>query len=169
MKQGADISVRFAEQDDLDAIASIYAESFDDLQPRLSIEQYLRPPGSWALIAFVQIDGEDRPAGYILTRNAADEAEVFSIGVAYAFRRRDVGLALLAAMEGVASIRGARAVFLEVGVDNRAARALYSKAGYEIIGQRPDYYRNTGGDRVTALVLRKRLENVENRESIDCK
>ena len=165
MNERGDISVRFAEPDDLDALAQIYAESFDDLQPRLSIEQYLRPVGTWALIAIAHIDGEDQPAGYILTRNAADEAEVFSIGVARAFRRKGVGLALLAAMDGVAHLRGARSVFLEVGVDNRAARALYSKAGYEIIGQRPDYYRNPGGDRVTALILHRRLENTENRES----
>ena len=165
MNESEDISVRFAAQEDLDAMASIYAESFDDLQPRLSIEQYLRPSGSWALIAFVLAGGEDTPAGYILTRNAADEAEIFSIGVAPVFRKQGVGLALLTAMEGVASIRGADAVFLEVGVDNLAARALYSKAGFELIGQRPDYYRNSGGDRVTALVLHKRLENIENRES----
>lgn len=165
MNEGDDISVRFATQEDLDAMAEIYAESFDDLQPRLSIEQYLRPPGSWALIAFILVGGEDKAAGYILARNAADEAEVFSIGVVSAFRRRGVGLSLLTAMDGVASVRGARVAFLEVGIDNRAARALYSKAGYEIIGQRPDNYRNSGGDRVTALVLRKQLENVENRDS----
>lgn len=165
MSDECDISVRFAETDDLDAMAGIYAESFDDFQPRLSIEQYLRPPGTWALIALARIDGVDIPAGYVLTRNAADEAEVFSIGVARAFRKRGVGTALMATMDEIARLRGARSVFLEVGIDNRAARALYSKAGYEIVGQRPDYYRNAGGERVTALVLHRRLENTENRES----
>ena len=33
MNEGEDISIRFAAQEDLDTIASIYAESFDDLQP----------------------------------------------------------------------------------------------------------------------------------------
>lgn len=165
MSAAEDISVRFADHDDLDAMATIYAESFDDLQPRLSVEQYWRPPGTWALIALVENSAVTVPAGYILTRTAADEAEVFNIGVARAFRQQGVGLALLTAMNGVAALRGARSVFLEVGIDNQPARALYSKAGYEVIGRRPDYYRNPGGDRVTALVLRKHLENVENRDS----
>ena len=165
MNDNNDISVRFAEPDDLDAMAEVYAESFDDFQPRLSIEQYLRPQGTWALIAWGCADGVERPAGYVLSRTAADEAEIFSIGVALAFRRRGVGTALLTAMAEIARLRGAHSVFLEVGIDNRAARALYSKEGYEIIGHRPDYYRNAGGERVTALVLRKCLENTENRES----
>ena len=160
-----DITVRFAEPDDLDDIAAVYAESFDDLQPRLAVEQYLRPKGTWALVAFITTAQGEAPAGYILMRTAADEAEVFSIGVARRFRKCGVGLALLQAMDGVAHIQGARAVYLEVGIDNKAARALYSKAGYEIIGQRPDYYRNPGGDRVTAMILRRALENVENRDS----
>ena len=129
------ISVRFAGEEDLDAIAAIYAESFDPLQPRLSVEQYLRPPGTWSLIALIRAKNEEFPAGYILTRSAADEAEIFSIGVAHAFRRRGVGLALLTAMNGVAAVHGARSVSLEVGIDNRAARALYRKAGYEVIGK----------------------------------
>lgn len=160
-----DITVRFAEPGDLDEMAAIYAESFDELQPRLAVEQYLRPKGTWALVALMTTEQGETFAGYILMRNAADEAEVFSIGVAPRFRQCGVGLALLQAMDGVARIRGARTAYLEVGIDNKAARALYSKAGYEIIGQRPDYYRNPGGDRVTALVLRRTLENIENRDS----
>lgn len=165
MNDEAEVFVRFAEPADLDAIAGIYAESFDELQPRLSVEQYLRPPGVWALLALVGENTGARPAGYILTRTAADEAEVLSIGVARAQRRRGVGLALLTAMTRVAAVRGARNVYLEVGIDNGPARALYSKAGYVIIGRRPDYYRNSGGKRVTALVLRQSLENIENRNS----
>ena len=160
-----DITIRFAETSDLDEMAAIYAESFDDLQPRLAVEQYLRPKGTWALVALLNTEQGEAFAGYILMRNAADEAEVFSIGVAPRFRQCGVGFALLQAMDGVARIRGARTAYLEVGIDNKAARALYSKAGYEIIGQRPEYYRDPGGDRVTALVLRRALENIENRDS----
>lgn len=159
------ITFRFAEEDDLDTMARIYADSFDDLQPRLSIEQYLRPRGTWALLGFIGVNAETVAAGYVITRCIADEAEIFSIGVARQYRRFGVGLALLGAMNGVAATKGAQTVYLEVGIDNRAARALYSKAGYEVVGHRPDYYRNPGGSRVTALVLRRSLENVENRDS----
>lgn len=158
MSDESEISVRLAEPDDLDAMEEIYTQSFYELQPRCSIEQYLLPPGTWALIAFVRIKGANIPAGYVLTRNAADEAEVFSIGVAPIFRKRGVGSALLATMEGIAHIRGALSVFLEVGIDNQTARALYRKSGYQVIGQRPNYYQNSTGKRVTALVLHKNVE-----------
>ena len=46
MNGGDDISVRFAEQDDLDAIAAIYAESFDDLLDELAGVLYDMLPGS---------------------------------------------------------------------------------------------------------------------------
>jgi len=153
-----DISVRFAEPDDLDAMEEIYTQSFYEFQPKYSIEQYLLPPGTWALIAFVGIKGGNIPAGYVLTRNAADEAEVFSIGVAPTFRNRGVGSALLTTMEEIAHIRGAHSVFLEVGINNQTGRALYKKAGYQVIGQRPNYYKNATGKRVTALVLHKNVE-----------
>ncbi len=162
MNEPDTIKVRFAGTDDIDAMAAIYAESFEDFQPKLAVEQYLRPRGSWALLAFSTLEDQAKPAGFIITRCAADEAEVFSIGVARKFRRHGIGLVLLDAMNGVAAIQGAREVFLEVGIDNQAARALYSKAGYEIVGQRPDYYRNPGGGRVTALILRRQLENIQN-------
>ena len=87
MNDKSDISVRFAEPGDLDAMEKIYTQSFYELQPKNSIEQYLVPPGTWALIAFVSIKGANIPAGYVLTRNAVDEAEVFSIAFMVAFTR----------------------------------------------------------------------------------
>jgi ribosomal-protein-alanine N-acetyltransferase len=159
-----DITVRMATGDDLDAIAEIYAVSFDDMQPRLAVEQFLRPPGSWALIALIDTGRESIPAGFIVARNVVDEAEVFSIGVAPPQRRRGVGRALMDAVAGVAGVRGARHIYLEVGVDNPGARALYGKVGYELVGRRPDYYRNQGGERVDALVLRQNLENTVTQE-----
>jgi len=153
-----DIKVRIATRDDLDTIAEIFAASFDDMQPRLAVEQFLRPRGSWALIAHIDTGLETTPAGFIVARNAADEAEVFSIGVAPQLRRRGVGRALMDAAAGVAALRGARHIYLEVGIDNQGARQLYGKAGYELVGRRPNYYRNQGGERVDALVLRQNLQ-----------
>jgi ribosomal-protein-alanine N-acetyltransferase len=154
----SDISVRFAEPEYLCAMEKIYTQSFYEFQPKCSIEQYLLSPRTWALIAFVRIKGGNIPAGYVLARNAADEAEILSIGVAPTFRKRGVGSALLTKMEGIAHIRGARSIFLEVGIYNQNARALYSKAGYQVIGQRPNYYKKATGKRVTALVLHKNVE-----------
>jgi len=148
------VAVRIAVPGDLNAIAAIYAETFDAMQPRLAVEQFLRPDGTWALIATRHVAGTEVPAGFVLARSVLDEAELLAIGVALAHRRRGVGTVLMAALAGAAAARGARTIYLEVAVDNAGARALYGKIGYEIVGRRPDYYRDAGGKRVAALVLR---------------
>jgi len=152
-----DIAVRIATQGDLDAIAAIYAQTFDDMQPRLAVEQYLRPDGAWALIATVDRDGAAVPAGFVLARTVLDETEIFSIGVAPAERRRGVGESLMASARRIVESSGAGAIYLEVGIDNPGARALYGKCGFELVGRRPDYYRKKGGERVAALILRLTL------------
>ncbi len=153
----SDIAVRIASQRDLDAIAAIYAQTFDDMQPRLAVEQYLRPEGAWALIAMLDSAGAVRPAGFVLARTVLDETEIFSIGVTLADRQRGVGESLIAAARQIAEMGGAAAIFLEVGVDNPGARALYGKCGFDVVGRRPDYYRKSGGNRVDALILRLTL------------
>ena len=153
----SDIAVRIASQRDLDAIAAIYAQIFDDMQPRLAVEQYLRPEGAWALIAMLDSAGAVRPVGFVLARTVLDETEIFNIGVTLVDRRRGVGESLIAAARQIAEMGGAAAIFLEVGVDNPGARALYGKCGFDVVGRRPDYYRKSGGNRVDALILRLTL------------
>ncbi len=96
------------------------------------------------------------PAGFILCRVLADEAEVLSFGVAPAYRRRGGGRALLALAMAEAARRGAQRMFLEVAEDNVAARALYDSAGFFCVGRRDAYYRAETGHALTgsaALVL----------------
>jgi len=50
--------------------------------------------------------------------------------------------------------RGAREAFLEVRVDNDAARRLYASEGFDEIGTRRGYYDN---GRVDAVVMRREL------------
>jgi ribosomal-protein-alanine N-acetyltransferase len=55
---------------------------------------------------------------------------------------------------GEARRRGAVEAFLEVRVDNEAARALYARAGFAQVGLRRGYY---DGGRVDAVVMRREL------------
>jgi ribosomal-protein-alanine N-acetyltransferase len=91
--------------------------------------------------------------GMILGRVAADEAEILTLAVSPAQRRRGTGSALLrAAMRRAASL-GAGSRFLEVAVTNEAARALYAAHGFTEAGLRRRYYT----DGTDALVLRSTL------------
>ena len=94
------------------------------------------------------LDPGDRPLrGFALSRLAADEAEILTIAVDPAWRRRGVGRDLLRAICGSAALAGARAMFLEVDEDNAAALALYARFGFIKVGERAGYYRRRTASR----------------------
>jgi [ribosomal protein S18]-alanine N-acetyltransferase len=73
------------------------------------------------------------------------EAEIHTIGVDPAHRRRGIGRELLQGLLAVADGAGAT-VFLEVRTDNDAARALYEAEGFTLVGLRKRYYSPSGAD-----------------------
>lgn len=122
------------------------------------------PRDGWGAGAFqVQLEMHsvvallDGRGGLVLLRITADEAEILTIGVIPARRRKGIARALLE--EGMHQARGlgVRSIFLEVGVWNSAARALYEAAGFKEVGRRRHYYAN-GED---ALILRATLNPIE--------
>jgi ribosomal-protein-alanine N-acetyltransferase len=97
---------------------------------------------------------DEDPAGVVICRTVADEAEILTLGVAGWARRRGVGQALMAATIGVARQAGATRMFLEVDVDNAGAVALYEGLGFVRAGLRKDYYDRGLNGRADALVMR---------------
>ncbi len=89
------------------------------------------------------------PAGFLLGRVIADEAELLTLAVDPAARRQGNGRRLVAAFLAEARRRGATTVFLEVARSNPEARALYAAAGFAETGCRPRYY----GPQEDALIL----------------
>ena len=89
-------------------------------------------------------------------RVAGPEAELLTLAVLPAARRRGLATLLVGAFEAQAVARGAEECLLEVAETNAAARALYAGLGYLAAGRRPGYYRPLGAAPVDALVLRKR-------------
>ena len=78
---------------------------------------------------------------YIASRVSADELHINNIGVREESRRGGLGAALLGAALEEGASRGARLAVLEVRAGNSAAQALYRRFGFEVVGQRKDYYR----------------------------
>ncbi len=91
--------------------------------------------------------------GFIMSRQAAGEAEILSVAIAPARRGRGLARPLLDLHLRRLAGLGARSVFLEVDKNNAPARALYKRAGFYEVAQRQGYYR--GG--AAALVLRRDL------------
>ncbi|NBC31476.1 MAG: ribosomal protein S18-alanine N-acetyltransferase [Alphaproteobacteria bacterium] len=121
--------------------------------PAAEWQALLTQSGTVALLA--GLPGEE-PAGFALVRATWDESELYSIGVRPDRRRLGLGLALLQAACRSLADSGARVLFLEVACSNAEALALYSGAGFELVGRRRDYYRSSAGTE-DALVMARSL------------
>ena len=133
-------------------LATLHAACFDAPWSAAEIAKLLAMPDAFAGIATV----DDAPAGFHLSRCAAGEAEIVSIGVDPAHRRTGLGRALLQDVFARARRAEATRVFVEVAADNTAALALYRQTGFDQVGTRPGYYATKAGPR-DALVLRAAL------------
>lgn len=106
------------------------------------------------------LDAAHDPAcGLILLRTAADEAEILTIGVVPAYRRRGGAVRLLLQAMTDCMARGIRSLFLDVAADNEPARLLYEYQGFTTIGTRPAYYLRGSAPAVAALVMSRAVSH----------
>lgn len=139
--------MKLATEDDLATLAKFHVASFNECWDEAALRALLATPGTFALMA-----GE----GFILIRQTADEAEILTLAVMPAHRRAGLGRVLVSHAAAQALERGASRMFLEVSIENLAARALYVGLGFGEVGRRPAYYQTLQGPR-DALILRADL------------
>ena len=105
-----------------------------------------------------------RIVGFIVSRVIAGEAEILSVAVATARRRRGFAKQMLNLHLRRLVGLGTRTVFLEVDEHNLPANRLYARFGFRAVGRREGYYPDDPGrsrdnplpgqSRGTALILR---------------
>jgi ribosomal-protein-alanine N-acetyltransferase len=149
------ISIKEAKVSDLEKLYRIEKECFTS--EAFSKEQtafLLRNPNSISLSA--QMNNET--AGFLIAliyeRNNKKASHVFTLDVAINARRKGVGLKLLQSLEQILKSKGAKVCYLEVKIDNMAARELYKKLGYVEIKHLKGYY----SPRENGVRLRKILQ-----------
>jgi ribosomal-protein-alanine N-acetyltransferase len=96
----------------------------------------------------------ERILGYAGTALSDTEMWLNNIAVDAGARRRGVARMLMDDLIGRAKVSGAKALYLEVAVDNVPAQRLYDGYGFYGIGVRRNYYQHTGTD---AAVMRMDL------------
>lgn len=99
-------------------------------------------------------DADGALLGWAGVRVLADEGEILTVGVVPGARRRGIGARLVEHLVTTARERGAKALYLEVRVDNEAAQGLYEREGFTRVGLRRGYY---DGGRVDAVVMLREL------------
>lgn len=133
-------------------LAAIHRICFAAPWSAASLAASLAMPGSAGAIAVAGDSlmpslGDSGPAGFVLWRTAAGEAEILTIAVLPPWRCHGLGRRLLEAAVADAGRQGAQTMFLEVADGNDAALALYRRAGFTQVGLRRGYY--SGVDALT--------------------
>ena len=139
---------------DAAAIATLHGKSFHRGWSDGEFEALLRDRN----VVADRATAGGRLVGFILSRIAADEAEILSVAVASSRRGKGLARQLLDLNLRRLAGLGTRAVFLEVDEANTPARRLYRRAGFREVGRRAGYYpagQNQQG--AAALILRRDL------------
>lgn len=141
------IAVRPMGLDDLPAVMEIDRLSFSLPWPERSFRFELTGnDASHLLVAEMPVGGEARVAGFLGYWLLVDEMHISTLAVHPEMRGRGIGELLLQAGLERAWIQGADMSTLEVRPSNKAAIALYSKYGFDLVGRRRKYYQDNNED-----------------------
>jgi [ribosomal protein S18]-alanine N-acetyltransferase len=147
-------ALRLLARSELGALSKVHAECFpEDPWSVRDFMELLAIRGASGHVAVAAAGGIE---AFMLDLIGAEDAEIMTIGVAPRARRRGLARALIDDVVRRARLKGARRLLLEVAADNEAAIALYTSAGFVLLGERPHYYRRPGGNKdafIFGLVL----------------
>lgn len=104
------------------------------------IEILLLNPNSIGLLAEINSEVAGFIIGGLENYHAVKAGHVYTLDVALKHRRLGIGLLILKEMESIFLKKGAEVSYLEVRVDNQAARKLYKRQGYVEAESLDDYY-----------------------------
>ena len=138
---------------DAEQLAGLHAAAF---RRGWSAEEFERLLIEHNVVADRAMSGT-RLAGFVISRLAADQAEILSIAVAAPHRGRGLARKLLDVHLRKLAAYGINSVFLEVDAHNVPARRLYAGLGFREVGRRESYYVDAGKEASTAVVLRRDL------------
>jgi ribosomal-protein-alanine N-acetyltransferase len=122
---------------DLDLLAELEARAFPDPWRRAELEPLFAAGAAEAYVAF---DADGRPVAHALFQLLPGECELLRIGVVPEARRRGMGNALLSEALPRLAADGRTVCHLEVRAGNAAARALYDRLEFVLVGRRRAYY-----------------------------
>jgi [ribosomal protein S18]-alanine N-acetyltransferase len=86
--------------------------------------------------------------GSIVIWLSKEKAHIATLAVRPGYRQRGIAQKLLSRGLLACSRLGVNQAMLEVRASNQAAQQLYSKFGFDVVGLRPGYYKDTREDGV---------------------
>ncbi len=139
------MSIRRMTLDDIPAVLELDKLSFALPWPERSFRfEMTENPASRCWV----FDVEGKIAGMIVAWLLVDEAHIATIATHPEYRRQGIARKLLTYALRYMSKEGAVTSFLEVRESNTAARDMYHQFGYEVVGRRKRYYKDTDEDAI---------------------
>jgi ribosomal-protein-alanine N-acetyltransferase len=139
---------RVTDDQDLDAIVALEAESFTNPWSRDTLEWELKN-SDVTFIYVLRLD-DGTIAAFCVCWIIFEELHINTVAVAPAQRRRGLATALLKYVMAEAAGRNVQRATLEVRASNLAALSLYEHLGFRVTATRPRYYTKPEED---ALIL----------------
>ncbi|HKW61867.1 MAG TPA: ribosomal protein S18-alanine N-acetyltransferase [Candidatus Acidoferrum sp.] len=132
-------TIRLLLPEDAVAVAEILSRSPEAVfWPETSVREVLEWNGVLGLASEVR----GQVAGFLIARQAKDEAEVLNLAVAPQNRCKGEGGALLRTAVVEFRKRGVTRAFLEVRESNAPGIEFYRKHSFSQVGRREEYYRD---------------------------
>lgn len=140
----------------LDSILEIENSSFPLPWSQRAFIQEIENPVShlWVLVS------DDEVVGYICFWLFDREIQLINIAVHPEKRGMGFGYYLMTKMIEAGLAKGSQYIWLEVRISNLTAQRLYQKLGFEEIGRRRGYYRETKEDAIIMVLSLQQRESV---------
>lgn len=135
--------IRLMSEGDLFEVAEIERLCFFEPWSQKSLELLLRD-GNFGVVA----TQDGRVVGYAGVISAKPEGEITNVATHPDFRRKGIGEGILEYLKALARTKEIDSLYLEVRRSNEAARALYEKAGFVVVGERKGFYKNPKEDAI---------------------
>ena len=139
------MKVRRMKLDDIPAVVELDKLSFTLSWPERSFRFELTDnPASRCWV----VEDDGKIVGIVVAWFIVDEAHIATIATHPDHRRQGVARKLLTYALRYMSKEGAVSSFLEVRESNHAAQEMYREFGYEAVGRRKKYYKDTNEDAI---------------------
>jgi len=148
-----------ARPDDVDRLAAVHAASFPGAPwSAADLAALLRQDTVFGLVLRrANFFGTRSAVAFVLVRLVVGEAEILTIAVDPAHRRRGLARRLMEHLFRRLYHDRAEQLFLEVDAGNAAAVTLYRSLRFRQVGERKGYYAHGSHPGATALVMRADL------------
>jgi ribosomal-protein-alanine N-acetyltransferase len=135
------MKIDFASLQDLDVLYRIEKECFaSEAYTREQLAYLLKSPNAISLVAKEDNETVGFIIGMMENYGKTTVGHIVTIDVLPKHRRAGVGLQLLDKLEKEFVGQGVKTIYLEVRIDNQAARKLYARKGYMQLEPLENYY-----------------------------